>query len=58
MGSVEGDDKVEMLDNLEESLTRMTATILPTHVDDIPLHMQRHTGGEGSCLSHLLRKVA
>lgn len=57
MGGVEGDDEVEMIEYLEESLTRMTAMILLTHLDDIPLHMQRHTGGAGSHFCHLLKKV-
>lgn len=51
-------DDVEMLDNVEEGLTRMTVAIPMTHLDDIPLHMPRHIVGARSSFSVLLKKVA
>lgn len=57
-GGAQGGDDDEILDNLEEGLMRMTFAISVTHLDHIPLHMQRHTVGVGSHFSQLPKKVA
>lgn len=58
MGGAQGREDVEVLENPEEDLMRMAIVIPVTHLDDIPLCVQRHTTSVGSHFSYLLKKVA
>ena len=46
------------LDEVEESLTRLTIFVPLTRDEDIPVHMRRHASGGGSRFSRLFCKVA
>ena len=46
------------LDEVEESLTQLTISILLTRDEDIPIRMHRHGSGGGSRFARLFRKVA
>jgi len=57
-GQSGGGADVELLEDLEENLKHLIVGILVSHMDDIPLRMQRHVMGVGDPFGRLLWKVA
>jgi hypothetical protein len=49
-----GEANVEVLEDLEEKLERLTVGILVPDMDDIPRRMQRNVVGVGNWFNHLL----